>query len=106
MIKSCRAGKASREQTPSSLPCAQAMLFKGRACGLRPRSKRPRFRNILGIATAIRLPVDSLWPGWIRGRLQSCSDVGRFRWSCATHISLRNTRHRLWIGWFLPRDEW
>ena len=56
---------------------------------------KPPDRATLRIATAIPLPVDLLWPEWICGRLQNCFGIGRFRWSCAIHISLRNTGHRL-----------
>ena len=38
---------------------AREMLGKGRGDGSRLCPKRPRFRNIPGIATAILLPVDS-----------------------------------------------
>ena len=82
------------------------MPSKDRADGSRPPSKRPRTGNIPGIATTIPLPVDLLWPVWICGRLQNCSGIGRFRWSCGTHISLRDTRPLRWIAWSLAGGGW
>ncbi len=44
--------------------------------------------------------------GGICGRLQNCSGIGNFGWSCNTHISFRNTRRRQMLVWSLPRDGW
>ena len=90
----------------ASLKIPATIPFKGRADGFPPRSKRPRIKNIPGVATTIGLPVDLLWPGWIYGRLQNCSGIGRSRWLCGTHISPRNTRRRQSIAWSLPRGGW
>jgi integrase len=105
-LKQLQGGKSQPGTAPSSLPCGRAIPSRGRADGSRPRSKRRRFRSIPGIATAIPLPVDLLWLGWICGRLQNCSGIGRSRWSRGTHISLRNTTRRQLTVWSLPRDGW
>jgi hypothetical protein len=39
---------------------------------------------IRGIATALRLPVDLLWPGLSCIVLQNCSGTELSRWSCGT----------------------
>lgn len=93
-------GGNGRPGTEPVFPSARTGdALQGRADGFRLLSKRPRFTNIPGIATAIHLPVDLLWPAWICGRSQNCSDVGRRKWSCATRISLRNTRRRSYGPW-------
>ena len=89
--------KKTQSQNPS--PSGLASRCRDRAAGSFPHSKKRRSRAIRGIATAIPLPVDSLWPGWICARLQSCSGTGRFRWLCVIPISPPSTRLRPWIGW-------
>ncbi len=76
-------------------PAARIRKKAEGAYGSRQPSTKRRCLITRGIATAIRLPVDLLWPEWTCELLQNCLGIGHFKWSCATHISLRSTRHRL-----------
>jgi integrase len=62
LSRSCGKGRPGREPSWCSLRRARATPCKDRADGSRQRSKRRRFMNIPGIATAIPLPVDLSWP--------------------------------------------
>jgi hypothetical protein len=66
-----------------------------RVDGFPARAKKRRLRSTRGIATAILLQVDWLWPELICVPSQNCSGTGRSRWLCGIPISLRNIRPRL-----------